>query len=47
MDGITQNSASRFLLVPEVHVTGPWILKRDEFHVFLAKYLGSTGSLDE
>ena len=47
MGGITQNSASRFLFIHGVHVTGPWILERDEFCVFLVKYLGSTGSLDE
>ena len=27
--------------ISRVQATGAWILKMDEFHVFLAKYLGS------
>ena len=47
MGGITQNSVSRFLFICGVHVIGPWMLERDEFCVFLAKYLSLTGSQDE
>ena len=44
MGGIMQNSVSKFLFIHGVHVTGPLILERDEFHVFLPKYMVSTGS---
>ena len=47
IDGITQNSVLKISFACGVQATGPWILEMDEFHVFLAKYLDSTGSLDK
>ena len=42
-----QNSEQEISFVCKTQVTGPWILEMDEFHIYLAKYLGSAGSLDE
>ena len=47
MDGITLNSVLKISFIRRVQATCPWILEMDEFHVFLAKYLDSTGSLGE
>ena len=47
IDGIMQNSVLKISFICRVQATGPWILEMDKFCVFLAKYLGSTGSLDK
>ena len=46
-DGIMWNSVLKISFIHRVQATGPWILEMDKFHVFLAKYLGSTDSLDK
>ena len=46
-DGIMQNSVLKISFIHGVQATDPWILEMDEFHIFLAKYLDSNGSLDE
>ena len=47
IDGVRQNSVLKISFIRRVQATGLWILELDKFHVFLAKYLNSTGSLDE